>query len=110
MEFSDPTTQAWYDSRPPAIQALIRQVPPMGRYHLVGDDTGDWYEVYSYSEGGTISAVRYCGREDLRSVPTGASTDQWIYKKRGQPLWRVFGLSPAELIPIEADEEEEGQS
>jgi hypothetical protein len=81
-------------------------VPPIGRYHLEGDNTGDWYEVISYSEGGTVSAVRYSGRDNLRSVPTGVGTDQTIYKKRGEPLWRVFGLSPDELTPITDDAEE----
>jgi hypothetical protein len=75
----------------------------MGRYHLKGDDTGDWYTVYSYAENGTISAVRHSGRDDFRAIPTGEGTDQWVRKHRGEPLWRVFGLLPDDFIALEPD-------
>ena len=99
MEFSDPEEQAWYNSRPPVIQRLIEQVPPHLTYWLRGDDTGDYYEVYSYSEGGTVTAVRYAGTTREREVPD--ESGKWISRlvTAGTPLWKVFGIAQADLTP-----------
>ncbi len=100
MEFSDPEQQAWYNSRPPLIQRLIEQVPPHLTYHLSGDDTGDYYEVFSYSENGTLTVVRYAGTTRDCEVSERAS-GRWISQRvtPGTPLWKVFGIAPSELIP-----------
>jgi hypothetical protein len=79
------------------------RLPPQGRYSLKGDDTGDWYEIYSYSEAGTVSVIRSSGRDALRAIPTGPLMDDWVPKRRGEPLWRVVGLSPDDLTPIEPE-------
>jgi hypothetical protein len=103
MEFTDPQEQAWYNSRPPVIQQLIARVPPRGTYFLKGDETGDYYTVYSYAENGTVSLVRYAGTAGRRSVFDKAGRDTWKEVKAGQPLWRVFGIVPDHLTPREEE-------
>jgi hypothetical protein len=99
MEFTDPAEQAWYDSQPPLIQRLIRQLPPHGKYRWRDDETEDWYVIESYCDDGTVTVVYYSGRDELR--PIGPPTeDQWVWKRRGEPVRRVFGVAPDDLIPI----------
>ena len=99
MEFKDPQAQAWYDSRPPVVQRLINQLPPQQQYSLQGDETGDYYEIYSYAENGTVSVVRYAGRDGRRSGFSAHGQEEFKYYRAGEPLWRVFGITPGELSP-----------
>lgn len=72
----------WYKSRPPKIQEMIKAAPPIYDYELLTDrePRGSYYQLYSYYEDGTVTAVR-------------------ISKTEGIPFYRVFGLDPKDLRP-----------
>ena len=78
--------EEWLATRPQVIKDLARSHPPDAQYRLASDVDGDVYQIYSYSEDGTMSVIRYT---QLTSDPSSM-----------MPLWRVFGMKPEDLVRV----------
>lgn len=81
--------EEWLVDRPQVIKDLARTHPPDGRYRLSSGADDDLYLIYSYSEDGTITAVRHI--------------EQMF------PMWKVFGMKPEDLIRVDEHGEEMGK-
>jgi hypothetical protein len=77
--------EEWLRDRPQAIRDLARSHPPDAQYRLASGTDGDVYQIYSYFEDGTMSAIRY----------TRLTPDSMM------PLWRVFGMKPEDLVKVD---------
>lgn len=73
----------WFNARPPAIQALIRERPPSVPYRVSGGAFPGWIHSYDEEESGGVSM-----KVDIES-----------------PLFprRVFGLKPEDLTEWVSD-------
>jgi hypothetical protein len=76
--------ELWLADRPQIIKDLARSHPPDGQYRLASGTDDDVYQIYSYSEDGTMSVIRY----------TRLTPDSMM------PLWRVFGMRPEDLVRL----------
>lgn len=81
--------QEWLAGRPQVIKDLAARIKPWLWYMLETDEAAELsrYRLYSYSENGTVQLVRYAV----------ATCD---------PMWRVFGISPEDMIEANSPEEE----
>ena len=69
---------AWVESRPPAVRALCKRLPPDRLYRM--KSTGQRVTLHSYSERGTVT-VDVTGRFNLTTFDR-----------------RVFGIDPDDLV------------
>lgn len=80
-----PAFEKWLETRPQEIKDMARRVPPASWWRLPsdGDPEASVYQLYSWSEGGTVTLTRY----NVASK---------------EPMWNVFGIEPDKLVPADS--------
>lgn len=76
----------WLATRPEIVKDLVKRFPPKSFWQLSNANRprDDYYTPYAYGEDGTLTMTRISAVTNL-------------------PRWRVFGLSPDDMVPMRCD-------